>query len=66
MIERKAFALAIQAIDKEIKRISFDANLCDVLGANYPAAVKASLRRQDLREARALLLELKEGPHVRP
>ena len=66
MKEIKAYTLAIETIDKEIRRLAVDANLFDGFGARFAAAAKASLRRWDLREARALLIKLKEGSRDPP
>lgn len=52
----KAIALAVECLEKEIQRVSFDANLCDILGETFnPSAVNASERRKKLREAIRIL-----------
>lgn len=49
--------VAIEAMNKEIKMLNFDANLHEWYGADYPAAVNASRRRCELRMAIKALLE---------
>jgi hypothetical protein len=52
----QALKLALDLIDDEIHRIAVDANLHDFFNAQYPAALKASARRKQLRQARQILL----------
>jgi hypothetical protein len=51
-----ALKLAIAAIDAEIRRLDFDANLYERLQAEH--GEKAHQKRARLREARAILAEL--------
>lgn len=60
MNRARATALAIECIEREIKRLAVDANLHDLMHADYPAAVKASARRTELRAAIAALKEPKQ------
>lgn len=60
MNRARATALAIAALEREIKAVVFDANLHDLMGAEYPYAVKASERRKELREAIEALKEPKQ------
>jgi hypothetical protein len=49
--------VAIEAMKKEIKSLNVDANLHERYGAEYMAAVQASRRRCELREAIKALAE---------
>lgn len=51
MHEHKAIALAIQALEAEIKRLAVNANLEDAYHSGIPMCVEASRRRKELREA---------------
>jgi len=53
----RATALAIQCLEAEIKRLVVNANLHDQYGADSPARVEASKRRNDLRQAIETLLD---------
>lgn len=56
MTRAQALKLAIAAIDAEIKRLQFDANLYERLGAEHGG--KAHHKRALLQEARAVLAGL--------
>lgn len=60
MNRARATALAIQCIEAEIKRLAANANLHDQYGADTPACVQASKRRNDLKEAIEALQEPKQ------
>lgn len=47
--------IGITAIEREIKTLNVEANLCDLYGADHTAAIQASKRRQELRNAAATL-----------
>lgn len=51
MTNARAIAIAVQAIETEIKRLAVNANLADMYHADAPACVQASERRKVLREA---------------
>lgn len=57
----KAISIAIEAINQSIHKIAVDANLCDIYGATYPHAKKASAKRREYLEAISVLNELKRG-----
>jgi hypothetical protein len=57
--QQQAIKLAIQALDQSIRSLAMDANLHEKLGADYPAAIAASKRRKQLREAKRVLQEVK-------
>ena len=57
MTGQKATALAIQALEKEIKALAVNANLEDAYHSGIPMCVEASRRRRELREAIAVLKE---------
>lgn len=46
-----ATKLAIQALEREIKRLAVNANLADLCHADAPVCVEASRRRAELRAA---------------
>lgn len=51
MTHAQARKIAIQAIEAQIKVLAFDANMHERLGVDTPHAVKASVRRRELRAA---------------
>lgn len=51
MTHARAIVLAIAAMQREIRALAVEANLCDQMGATYPAAVNASKRRKELQQA---------------
>lgn len=51
MKPERAMALAIAALEREIKALAVEANLHDLAGARYPVAIRASERRKELRDA---------------
>ena len=51
MNRRRATAIAVECIEREIKRLAVNANLHDVYHADAPVCVAASARRRLLREA---------------
>ena len=53
----RATALAIQALEREIKALAVNANLEDAYHSGVPMCVAASKRRKELREAIAVLRE---------
>lgn len=55
MTNARAIALAIQALEAQIKRLAVNANLHDLCHADAPACVEASRRRTELRDAIAAL-----------
>jgi hypothetical protein len=55
MTLRQALRLAIRAIQAECKRLAFDANLAERLGADYPGAREAARLRAQYRQAIDLL-----------
>ncbi len=55
MTNATAIKLAIQALEKEIRRLSVNANLHDMCHADAPVCVEASRKRKELREAVATL-----------
>ena len=55
MTRDRATTIAIACIEHEIKRLAVEANMHDLAGATYPAAIQASQRRQELRAAIAAL-----------
>ena len=57
MTRARATALAIAALEREIKALAVNANLHDQYGADAPVCVEASRRRTELREAIAVLKE---------
>lgn len=61
MTHAQARRIAIEAIEAQIKALAIDANMAERLGATYPAAVKASQRRKELRAA---IVKLNEPEHV--
>jgi hypothetical protein len=50
-----AHKLAIEAIQKQIQKIAFDANTADLFGATHPHAVHASRQRAALQRAITIL-----------
>lgn len=60
MERKRAIELAIQSIRAEVQRLAVDANLHEQFRAGYPAAVRASKRRKQLREAIEILTCLRE------
>ena len=48
MNKKKALKLGIEALHVWIKHFAVDANLHDVFGADYPYAIKASQKKQEL------------------
>ena len=58
MVLTKAVTLALECIDKELRKVAFDANLFDKGLADYLGAKKASERRRELLHARSRLKEL--------
>ena len=57
MRQNRAMQIAIACIEQEIRRIAVEANMADQYGAAYPAAIKASARRRELRAAIVALRE---------
>lgn len=57
MTRRRAITLALECIQREIKKLAADANFHDVYHADSPYAIKASARRRELREAVQALRE---------
>lgn len=55
MNHRRAVALAIDCIEREIKRLAVNANLADMYHNDAPMCVEASRKRKELREAIAAL-----------
>lgn len=51
MRRAQAITIAIACIEREIKRLAVEANMHDLANATYPAAIEASARRADLRQA---------------
>ncbi len=62
MDETTALNLAIECVNKEIRRLAVDANLAERFGATFPYAVRASKRRSQLRQALELLNTLTRPP----
>lgn len=64
----QAINLAVSCIKMRIQAIAFEANLCDRLAADHPAAVNASAERARLIAAIAVLETLRVGgdPCVAP
>jgi hypothetical protein len=60
MTPERALVLAMAAIRIQIQALSVDANLVEKCGATYPAAIRASKARADLRAAMPILLALRE------
>ena len=50
MKHAQATKIAIQCIEREIKRLAVNANLHDMCHADAPVCVEASRRRKELRE----------------
>lgn len=62
MIKRKtAFNLAIKYINLGIRKLNIDANLYERAGADYPRAISASEERRKLKEAIAILEEIRDA-----
>ncbi len=57
MKHERAIHVAIAAIEHEIKSLAFDANMHDLLKADYPHTIKASKRRAELLAAIEALKE---------
>lgn len=55
MTRKQALRMAQECIEREIRRVAVEANMADVCGATYPAAVAASKRRKTLYDAIATL-----------
>lgn len=55
MNKTKAVRIAIAAMREEIRRLNVEANLFDMLGADHPAAVSASKKRKEIKEAIAVI-----------
>lgn len=51
MQKNRAIKLAIQAVEKRISSLAFEANLKDKLGATHKTAEDASKERRELLEA---------------
>jgi hypothetical protein len=47
----KALRMAIEALESQRHAVAVDANLHDVYGADYPAAVSASKKRTEIEQA---------------
>ena len=60
-----AYQTAIASMEKEIRTINMDANLHELMGADYPKAVNASKRRHKLNEAIWTLQDELEGKNDR-
>lgn len=60
MTHARAISLAIKALEAEIKRLAFNANLYDMVHADTPVCMDASRRRKELRAAIAELKELRD------
>ena len=60
----KAIQLALDLIEAEIKTLNVEANLYDMLQADHPAAIKASRKRKELREAITILKGLLDDSHL--
>jgi hypothetical protein len=58
---KKAVKLAESCIQQEIQRLAVDANLYERFGAAFPHAKKASVKRQELREALKVLRSERQG-----
>lgn len=54
----KALRVLRELAQAELQRLAIDANLHERCGAQYPAAVKASQKRKDIRAAMAVLEEV--------
>lgn len=54
--------ILLEVVDKELKRLAFDANLYDRGLANYPHSKTNSEKRKKLKEARQWLLSLEVTP----
>ena len=55
MKREQAIKLAIEAMRAQLQRLAVDANMCDVYGATYQAAVGASAKRKQVLEAIEIL-----------
>jgi len=53
-----AIKAAIKAMDDKIQDLAVDANLHDIINADYPAAVNASRERKKLEKYRIVLEEM--------
>jgi hypothetical protein len=60
-----AYRTAIDSMEKEVKTLNMDANLHELMGADYPKAVNASKRRHKLNEAIWTLQDELEGKNDR-
>lgn len=49
MNHHRAVAIAIQALEREIKKLAVNANLEDTYHSGVPACIAASARRKELR-----------------
>jgi hypothetical protein len=61
MDQVRALKIAVEAIDREIQRFAVDGNLYTHAGARYPQAVKAAKKREELKLAKATLINLMLG-----
>lgn len=55
MNEKRLNKLLLECVQKEIRALAQDANLCEMYAVNYPAYVEASRRRAELREVVTIL-----------
>ena len=60
-----AYRTAIEAMENEVKTLNMDANLHELMGADYPRAISASKRRHKLNEAIWTLQDELEGTNDR-
>jgi hypothetical protein len=60
MTPERALVLALAAVRQQIQALAVDANLAEKYGADYPAAIRASKTRAELRAALAELLKLRD------
>ncbi len=51
MTFQRAVKLAVECIEKELQSLAVDANLADKYEADYPRALMASKKRNELKEA---------------
>lgn len=62
MTRGKAIRVAIEAMQREIRRLSVDANLHEAYGLDSPTAVSASKKRAELRDAILILEQKSQNP----
>lgn len=61
MNEKRLNKLLLECVQKEIKALAQDANLCEMYGMSTPHYLEASARRKELREI-VMILKGKTNP----